>query len=98
MPVGDRKDYDCVVEKDGVLKKVQVKYAGKYADGVCRVGLRITGGNQSRNYTKKYVDDAFDLLFIYTEKGTLFEIPWKHFPYKNELTIEDKKYIKYRLI
>lgn len=54
LPIGDKRDFDLVVEKDGVLQKVQVKYAGLYkTTSVCKVGLRITGGNQSFNYSKK---------------------------------------------
>jgi hypothetical protein len=80
-----------VVEKDGVLQKVQVKFAGLYSKGgVCKVGLRITGGNQSFSYTKKYTNNAFDLLFVYTEKGEQYLIPWKEVTSRNELSIETK--------
>jgi hypothetical protein len=97
LPVGDKRDYDMVVEKDGVLQKVQVKFAGLYSKGgVCKVGLRITGGNQSFSYTKKYTNNAFDLLFVYTEKGEQYLIPWKEVTSRNELSIETKKYILYR--
>lgn len=97
LPIGDRSDYDCVIERGGVLHKVQVKYAGVYKSGVCKVGLRITGGNQSRNYSKKYTSSAFDILFVYSEKGCKYVIPWGEITSRNELTIDDKKYIKYQV-
>lgn len=97
LPIGDKRDFDCVIEKDGLLHKVQVKFAGVYNSGVCKVGLRITGGNQSRNYAKKYNNNSFDILFVYTQKGDRFSIPWKDIIARNELTIEDKKYIKYKV-
>lgn len=97
LPIGDRRDYDCVIEKNNRLEKVQVKFAGIYKSGACKVGLRITGGNQSRSYSKKYTTNSFDVLFIYTQKGDKFCIPWSEITARNELTIEDKKYIKYKV-
>jgi len=97
LPIGDKRDFDLVVEKDGQLKKVQVKYAGLYgASGKCKVGLRITGGNQSFNYAKKYSKDAFDLLFIYTAKGEKYLLPWDQITFRNELSIETEKYRMYK--
>lgn len=97
LPIGDKRDYDLVIEKDGVLQKVQVKFAGLYARGnVCKVGLRITGGNQSFLYSKKYKQNAFDLLFVYTEKGEVYLLPWKDVTFRNELSIETKKYRIYK--
>lgn len=98
LPIGDKRDFDLVVERDGCLEKVQVKYAGLYkTKNVCKVGLRITGGNQSFKYSKKYKKDAFDLLFIYTAKGEKYLIPWNKVTFRNELSIESEKYRIYRL-
>lgn len=97
LPIGDKRDYDLVVEKDSKLEKVQVKYAGIYTTSkVCKVGLRITGGNQSFSYSKKYKKDAFDLLFIYTAKGEKYLLPWRIITFRNELSIEAKKYRMYK--
>jgi len=97
LPIGDKRDYDLVVEKDGKLEKVQVKYAGLYSNSkTCKVGLRITGGNQSYTYAKKYKKDAFDILFIYTEKCDVYVIPWNKLSVRNELSIETKKYNIYK--
>jgi len=48
LPIGDKQDYDLVVEKDGQLARIQVKYGGLY-NGLtkCQVALRVMGGNQS---------------------------------------------------
>lgn len=97
LPIGDKRDYDMVVEKDGILEKVQIKYAGLYSRGnVCKVGLRITGGNQSFAYTKKYQQNAFDILFVYTAKHEKYIIPWKDVIFRNELSIETEKYRIYK--
>lgn len=97
LPIGDKRDYDLVIEKDGKLDTVQVKYAGLYPSkgNVCRVGLRITGGNQSYNYAKKYADDAFDILFVYTARGQVYVLPWAEIKVRNELYIEHPKYAHY---
>ncbi len=98
LPIGDKRNFDFVAEKSGVLKTVQVKFGGFYANRKhCVVGLRITGGNQSYHYAKKYKDDAFDLLFVYTEKGDRFLIPWNEVMCRNELAIENAKYRKYKV-
>jgi hypothetical protein len=100
LPIGDKRDYDLVVEFGGELSKVQVKYAGLYAskNNTCRVGLRITGGNQSYHYAKKYADDAFDILFVYTARGNLYLLPWSKVKARNELYIEHAKYSEYLLV
>jgi hypothetical protein len=96
--VGDKRHYDLIAERSGVLERVQVKYAGLYKrNDRCRAGLRITGGNQSYNYARTYSDDAFDTLFVYTERREKYVIPWKLVDCRNELTVEDKKYKKYKV-
>lgn len=98
LPIGDKRSWDIIVEKDGILSKVQIKYAGLYSrDGKCKAGLRITGGNQSFHTTKKYAETDFELLFIYTEKGERYCIPWSETHVRNELTVEDVKYQRYKV-
>ena len=97
LPIGDKRDYDLVIEKNGNLQKVQVKYAGLYGRSkTCKVGLRITGGNQSYSYAKKYTQDSFDILFVYTEKAEIYVIPWSEIKNRNELSIETRKYNMYK--
>lgn len=63
LPIGDKRAYDMIVEKDGAVARVQVKYAGFYkAKGKCLVGLRITGGNRSFHYARKYDDKALNIF------------------------------------
>ena len=98
LPIGDKKSWDMIIEKDGKLFKVQVKYAGIYSrNEKCRAGLRITGGNQSWHSAKKYQDEDFDYLFIYTGRAEKFNIPWKEVVARSEITIEDKKYQQYKV-
>ncbi|OGZ02626.1 MAG: hypothetical protein A2946_03140 [Candidatus Liptonbacteria bacterium RIFCSPLOWO2_01_FULL_53_13] len=96
LPIGDKRHYDFLIERAGTIKRVQVKYAGVYGKHKkCVVGLRITGGNQSYSYARKYSDEAFDELFVYTEKAKKFVIPWKEVDCRNELAIEAGKYRQY---
>jgi hypothetical protein len=98
LPIGDKRHYDVIVEKDGFIKRVQIKY-GYYVEkkGRSVVGLRITGGNQSFNYAKKYTNDAFDELFVYTEKGNKYAFPWKDISCRNELAVDIPKYKGYKV-
>lgn len=95
LPIGDRNSYDLIFDDGKKLNKVQVKFAGKRSRGTYRAGLRITGGNQSYNYAKKYNNDAFDYLFVYSEEGKSYLIDWNEIKIRNEITINDKKYLKY---
>lgn len=97
LPLGDRNTYDLVFDDGKELHKVQVKYAGLTSKGTHKAGLRITGGNQSFNYAKKYRDNDFDYLFIYTADNRSFLIKWSEIANRNEITVDDKKYLSYQL-
>lgn len=100
LPIGDKRDYDLIVEKDGVLARVQVKHGGLYQNKTsCRVALRVMGGNQSFHYSKKYTATAFDYLFVYTAKGERYLLPWNgDIVGRSELSIEAPKYSAYKII
>ncbi len=95
LPVGDRNHYDLVFDDGKKLHKVQVKFAGMTSKGSHKAGLRITGGNQSYNYAKKYNGNDFDYLYVYTQDGRNYLIKWNDLEIRNEITIDDKKYQKY---
>lgn len=99
IPIGDRTDYDLVIERGNKLEKVQVKYAGHYPskNNKCCVGLRITGGNQSYKTAKKYSDESFDILFVYTANNQLYLAPWNEISARNEIWIEHPKYQRYNV-
>ncbi|MEK9154769.1 MAG: group I intron-associated PD-(D/E)XK endonuclease [Patescibacteria group bacterium] len=95
LPLGDRKRYDLVFDDGKKLNKVQIKFAGKSSRGAHCANLRITGGNQSFNYAKKYRDDDFDYLFIYTADNRCYLIKWQEISARNVISLEDEKYQKY---
>lgn len=99
LPIGDKRDYDLVIEKGGVLARVQVKHGGLY-NGLkkCQVALRVMGGNQSFHYSKKYPADAFEFLFVYTAKKETYLLPWNsEVVGKSSLSIEAPKYKPFRI-
>ncbi len=100
LPIGDKRDYDLVIEKDGLLSRVQVKYGGLY-NGLtkCQVALRGMGGNQSFHYAKKYKASAFEFLFVYTAKGETYLLPWDASVIgKSSLSIEAPKYSSFKIV
>ena len=97
MPIGDRNQYDVVFDDGKDLFKVQVKYAGLAQNGRYKAGLRVAGGNRSRNYVVKYNANAFDYLFVYTADNRSYLIDWKDVLIRNEITIDNSKYEKYKV-
>lgn len=98
LPIGDKRPYDMIAELDGVLYRVQVKYAGLYQqEKKYKAALRTMGGNQSYYTAKKYSADDFDLLFVYVGNGRKFLIPWNHLENRNSLSIEASKFAKYEV-
>lgn len=95
LPIGDRKPYDLIFDDGKKLYKVQAKFAGKSSRNRYAAGLRITGGNQSYNYAKKYTDHDFDFLYVYTEDRRHYLIKWNEISVRNMIIVDDKKYQKY---
>ena len=95
LPLGDRKPYDLVFDDGQKLYKVQAKYAGKSSRGKHVAHLRITGGNQSFNYARKYREEDFDYLYVYTADNRHYLIKWKDIIVRNVISLDDKKYQKY---
>jgi hypothetical protein len=98
LPIGDKKPYDIVIDRDGSLHKIQIKYsASRNKAGNFKVDLRTTGGNQSFYTTKKYNDGDFDFCFIYTSEGSIYEIPYDVLPEKKNSVTLSNKYDVYKI-
>jgi len=99
LPWGVNPDVDLVAENQDGLIRIQVKYAGSYGvNGKCVAALRVMGGNQSFHTAKKYSDDAFDYLFIYTAKDEQYLIPWRELVNRSSVNIEAPKYLSYKIV
>lgn len=68
IPLTESAPYDLIAEKDGEMKRIQVKYI----TGI-QVDLRRIHSNSS-GYVVKYYKDHFDWLFVYKGDGTCYLI------------------------
>lgn len=78
LPLNDSQDYDLVVEdRDGTLKKVQVKTSTQLNEyGTYSVNLRVLGGNSKSNYVHKKANEViYDWLFILCDNEDRYLIP-----------------------
>ena len=96
IPLNDTQDYDLVVDKNEMIKKVQVKSTVcKTRYGRYQVALKSCGGTKGKTY-KTVADTKIDELFILTEKLDIYIIPIEQI--KNKSTINlCEKYEKYKI-
>ena len=96
IPLNDTQDYDLIVDKDNILKKIQVKATScKTKYNRYQVALKSCGGTKGETY-KTVVDTNIDEVFIVTESLGLFKIPIEVI--KNKATLNlCEKYEKYKI-
>ena len=100
LPLNDSQDYDLIVEdRDGTLKKVQVKTStqkSKYE--TYAINLRVLGGNSKQNYIHKKANEViYDWLFILCENGDRYLIPKETIKdIKSTITV-GKEYLEYKI-
>ena len=87
IPLNDSQCYDLIIEKDGVLQSVQVKYtSATKPSGSYKCKLRtISGTSRQAIYTVK--DTYVSLLFCYCANGDMFLIPTKDFDNQSEICL-----------
>lgn len=96
IPLNDTQNYDFVIEKNNVLKTVQVKVTGcKTKYGVYQVALKSCGGTRGYTY-KTLIDTKVDYLFILTEEIKMYLIPCNEITNKATLNLS-KEYLKYEV-
>lgn len=88
LPLNDSQCYDLIIEKNGVLQTVQVKYSGELArNGIdYKCTLKTTSGT-SRDKLYSIVDTIVDLLFCYCSNGDIYIIPVKEITNVNSVTL-----------
>lgn len=97
IPLNDIQDYDLIVDKENVLKKVQVKATScrtKYDK--YQVALKSCGGTKGKTY-KTIVDTNINELFVVTDAIDIFIIPIEIIKNKSTLNLCEK-YEKYKII
>jgi len=98
LPLGDKKPYDFVIDKDDHLFKVQVKYTScknEYGNFVSQ--LRVQGGNQSYHTSYSYKEGDFDIYVVYTAEGYLYEIPYDKIKNNKASVTLGEKYKSYKI-
>ena len=97
IPLNDTQDYDLIVDKENILKKVQVKATScrtnydKY-----QVALKSCGGTKGKTY-KTIVDTNINELFVVTDAMDIFIIQIEIIKNKSTLNLCEK-YEKYKII
>ena len=75
IPLNDTQDYDLVVEKDGILKTIQVKATGcKTKNNIFQVALKSCGGTKGKEY-KTIINTNVDYIFILDAEKKMYLIP-----------------------
>ena len=90
IPLNDTQDYDLIVDKNNVLKKVQVKATScKTKYNKYQVALKSCGGTKGETY-KKIIDTKIDEVFVVTDTMEMFIIPIEEIKNKTTLNLCEK--------
>lgn len=95
IPLTDSQEYDLVVDLNGNLNRVQVKYC-TYKDryGYPTVGISVRGGSRG-SYHTEFDPNSVELLFVETPESC-YLIPSTAFKSRKNLGLSPK-YDKYKL-
>ncbi len=97
IPLNDTQDYDLIVDKDNILKRVQVKATScKTKYNKYQVALKSCGGTKGKTY-KTIINTNIYEVFIVTDSMDIFIIPIEKIKNKSTLNLCDK-YEKYRIV
>jgi hypothetical protein len=97
IPLTDSQDYDIVVDMDGLLNKVQVKYTtAKAPSGNYTIPLRSMGGTKGVCY-KTVIETDIDYLFCVTQDNDQYLVPIIELSNKNTITLSKEFSDKYKV-
>lgn len=66
LPISEHAVYDCIAEKNGILKRVQVRYTSVSKKKMVEVKLKSSYHSHTKgNYFKKRKVGDYDILAIY---------------------------------
>ena len=96
IPLNDTQDYDLIIDKDGKIKRVQVKATScKTKYDTYQVALKSCGGTKGKTY-KTIVDTNIDEVFIVTDNIDIYIIPIEKIENRTTLNL-CSKYEKYKV-
>lgn len=90
IPLNDTQDYDLIVDKDNILKRVQVKSTSCIdKNGKYQVALKSCGGIKGTTY-KTIKETQVEEIFIFLENKDIYIIPKNVINNKSTLAICEK--------
>lgn len=96
IPLNDTQDYDLIVDKNNILKRVQVKSSGCITkSGNYQVALKSCGGTNGKTY-KTIKDTIVEEVFIFLGNKEIYIIPAEKIKNKSTLSI-CSKYKEYKI-
>lgn len=96
IPLNDTQDYDLIVDKDNIIKKVQVKATScKTRYNKYQVALKSCGGTKGKTY-KTIINTNIDEVFIVTDNIDIFILPIQEIKNKSTLSL-CQKYEKFKI-
>ena len=99
LPFGDKQKYDLVIDTGESLKKIQCKFTSvQKPSGNYEAMLTVKGGNQSFKTATPYKPGDFDLLFVMTADGSMYEIPSSETEKLSASITLGKKYEVYKVV
>jgi hypothetical protein len=97
LPVSDCDKYDLAADQTGKIKRVQCKYSDdKEPSGAYIVDLRTFGGYRGKTYHTKYLQEDFDLLFVFCSNGDRYLIPVEKVIGRSHLAVGVKSWKEYK--
>lgn len=98
-PLTENQKYDLIVENGDNLSRVQIKTSGFIPKGNPNFEVRLStgGGFSKKRKIYKFDKTKVEYLFVLLSNGHLYLIPSKDIHNKHSLTINPKKYKKYRV-
>jgi len=97
IPLTDSQDYDLIIDIDGFLNKVQIKYTTQKApSGNYLIALRSISGSSGKAY-KTVSETDIDYLFCVTENNDCYLLPITDLTNSNCITITSEFSSKYKV-
>jgi len=98
IPFSDTDKYDLIVDRKGILIRVQCKYSNyKEPSGAFIVDLTTFGGYREKTYHTKYKDGDFDFLFVFCGDHTKYLIPVGKVLGKSHISIGVKSWNEFKI-
>lgn len=98
IPLTDSQDYDLIVDKTGIVSRVQVKTSSYKRNDNYYVQLSVKGGNKSgTGKIKKFDKNRVELVFVLTDDGGKYLIPSTEIEVKNHYSLTNDRIMKYKV-